>query len=1750
MCAAIIVMQSVFLIGAHVKAQQTLCGFLAFAVYFSVLAEFCWLLLHGLRIHGKIKKIFASNLNIEIVYVVIGWGLPTLLALIAIGVQIDLKNPDDVCWEAAAGSAMWGYAGPVIIIAVFNVAVLLKLLIPTEDVKNGYDYEEMRFRVIKDAIFLACFGLTCTFAYQAVEEERFTEQYFLSVFVVLQAIAMFVFGREGRKDFIKRVEDPQQDEGPANTQADAEEEPENIYENIEDVKPETDLGEGHVKRPRKRNAPNKQPEKITVNTLKNLNIYKEGGSSEMDPLQHAAHLGMMAKRAMQLRDYPDALRMLSMGLTQLQPLNCPPQVASPFLVDRAECLWQLGNVQASLHDMENALRFGLPRDDYYAEEESLKWSDHGHALLQNNDFPLAEQCANFAFYFQTSPRARAQACHCRALAQYEMGKAIGAKNDINEMKRLDGDLARSAAQQRKDIAFASFQKKDYIRSIKDFNLAILLHPEDGSKMKFNRSVQSHQATAYFKLNLYKKAVELGEESFKSNPFYRSKEEAERWKERGNQFSKEASSVDLAIACYSLALNFTPEEETFLKATILSNRSMMYKKQDKVDEALKDAQECVNSKPDWHKAQYRLGSSLCARKKYSEALKPFSKSLKLQLMLSDSTSSEKDKVDTLTQILSVALKIPDGTSSIQYSIPQPIIQSAMNKAVADKDWDLLHLLFLGGGGQKQFKKGSGGLATGCDASSVPLEEVIRCDFPDLKTFISILLEHKANANPPKGSKNPVDVAIELENVDLANLLMDRSNTPGADVKTGTSKPLKKTFRSEGLEAVRRGEDSRAIVLLQISLKHDGATVDEQREMLQLLCELYFKQKSFNDCLCTGRKLKDTYKGEKNETKATAEATQWKKWGNELHKENKYDLMAEYYTLALEFTPPSKSEIMTALLSNRCLALINLKKFNEALVDAEKCTKIRPKWFRGHSRHGTCLLHLKRNKDALQAFCKAHTCALNDKEKQATAQEVISTAMNIEGGESQITCPLSPQVLQFLVKGACEKNEWKKLRFLYLGTAASKTSRGLATECDASCVPLDLLIESDVNDLHKLVTVLLEHGASPTGLRGCAKAPLLAAMETMKFPLAVTLLKNNADPSCIVGHGVFINREGQPKQWLQLGRKALDAKDNKKAIMLLNMSLYLSDSSTEQAILPQVHHALAEVHFNLNEHERSIDSGKECFKLRPIKSEEEANRWKDRAAHAFKSSNYNVCIDYVNLALKYTPADSKQTFSLLLCQRSEASQRLGDCEHGLDDAKNASMMNPGMLEGYLNQLYCFKELKRERDAMQVINECLKRTSDDNLMYGLLSDALDMAVNLQEATSAFTAPVPKDLLTELTSNVIKKRDWRKLRALYLGGGGPTSQPVGDGGLATGIDASSVPLGEIISSTIPERLPLISALLKYGASANAIEGSDIIPLDEATRLQNLPLVEKLVHNGANSCVVGKDGGPIIHQALRIGLQNGTFRFLEAMLASKLPEIESVQDANGDTLYHLACYGKMNKKSAANKCKAIRILREANINPNLPNKTNRSPIEMLNKRDPRWKMLDTALGTYRSNSSVSSPPGTNPENTSNEEHNDEFLLTATEGEGLSGGSDGPLTEEVTPDKDIKVSKIEDKQQLRLQMRENVASLIDALLPLTTFVSVDANEEHDDNEIFNEPPGVPQVTENDDGLLKDEIGLQTTEEDDGDIDGSEIGGDHDAEVEIDSKSPFEDLPWEVDCTDRVWKVMRSKRWTIVCGDASLTKFAC
>lgn len=130
--------------------------------------------------------------------------------------------------------------------------------------------------------------------------------------------------------------------------------------------------------------------------------------------------------------------------------------------------------------------------------------------------------------------------------------------------------------------------------------------------------------------------------------------------------------------------------------------------------------------------------------------------------------------------------PGGTSGIHYNVPPNLVQVEINKAVNVKDWQRLYLLFMGGGGEKRFQKGSGGLGIGCDASSAPLEEVIPCDFPELAKFISVLLDHKAIASAQKGRKSPLDVANNLEKFDVVNLLLEKCNKAlPTEVKFATS-----------------------------------------------------------------------------------------------------------------------------------------------------------------------------------------------------------------------------------------------------------------------------------------------------------------------------------------------------------------------------------------------------------------------------------------------------------------------------------------------------------------------------------------------------------------------------------------------------------------------------------------------------------------------------------------------------------------------------------------------------------------------------------------------------------------------------------------------------------------------------------------------------------------------------------------------------------------------------------------------------
>ena len=82
----------------------------------------------------------------------------------------------------------------------------------------------------------------------------------------------------------------------------------------------------------------------------------------MDWADHFAGIGQLA---MERGDFPKAQHYLSVALEHCS--RAAPQLYIPLLVQRAECSWQLGEVQASVHDMEEAISRGLPREGNHSQ---------------------------------------------------------------------------------------------------------------------------------------------------------------------------------------------------------------------------------------------------------------------------------------------------------------------------------------------------------------------------------------------------------------------------------------------------------------------------------------------------------------------------------------------------------------------------------------------------------------------------------------------------------------------------------------------------------------------------------------------------------------------------------------------------------------------------------------------------------------------------------------------------------------------------------------------------------------------------------------------------------------------------------------------------------------------------------------------------------------------------------------------------------------------------------------------------------------------------------------------------------------------------------------------------------------------------------------------------------------------------------------------------------------------------------------
>ena len=112
-------------------------------------------------------------------------------------------------------------------------------------------------------------------------------------------------------------------------------------------------------------------------------------------------------------------------------------------------------------------------------------------------------------------------------------------------------------------------------------------------------------------------------------------------------------------------------------------------------------------------------------------------------------------------------------------------------------------------------------------------------------------------------------------------------------------------------------------------------------------------------------------------------QLKSIGDNFFNENMFEEAIEKYTLALDFDSNDKYKIYL----NRCLSFYKLKKYNKALSDAIKATRLKPDNAKSWGRLGSCLSALGRKSQSIYAFKKAYELEpLNENYKMEANKEI--------------------------------------------------------------------------------------------------------------------------------------------------------------------------------------------------------------------------------------------------------------------------------------------------------------------------------------------------------------------------------------------------------------------------------------------------------------------------------------------------------------------------------------------------------------------------------------------------------------------------------------------------------------------------------------------------------------------------------------------------------------------------------------------
>nr|XP_043632115.1 putative ankyrin repeat protein RF_0381 [Erigeron canadensis] len=244
-------------------------------------------------------------------------------------------------------------------------------------------------------------------------------------------------------------------------------------------------------------------------------------------------------------------------------------------------------------------------------------------------------------------------------------------------------------------------------------------------------------------------------------------------------------------------------------------------------------------------------------------------------------------------------------------------------------------------------------------------------------LELLVEAGAKVNIIAGGATPLHIAADIGNSELIMCLLKAGADPNMTDEDG-QKPVQ--------VAAARGNRNAVEILLPLSshvetvkdwtvegiIKHMQSEVGKRQESEGNTRDV----KSRSDNTIPAIKMPEVT------SEAKKKAAEAKAIADDAFRRKEYAMAIDSYTQAIDFDPSD-----AALFSNRSLCWLRLGQANQALVDAQSCKELRPKWVKAWYREGSALREMKKFEDAANAFYEGVTLEPENMELVKAFRETV-------------------------------------------------------------------------------------------------------------------------------------------------------------------------------------------------------------------------------------------------------------------------------------------------------------------------------------------------------------------------------------------------------------------------------------------------------------------------------------------------------------------------------------------------------------------------------------------------------------------------------------------------------------------------------------------------------------------------------------------------------------------------------------------